>query len=112
AGRRLVLGGVEIDHEVGLDGHSDADVVIHAVMDALLGAAALGDIGTHFPNTDEAYHGAESLALLGRVREMVEGAGGEVAHVDVFISAERPKLAPHVPGMRENLARTLGLDLK
>ena len=108
-GRKLILCGVEIPHEKGLDGHSDADVATHAVMDALLGAAAKGDIGRHFPDTDPAYKGADSLKLLEIVRERI--APYEVENLDVTILCQRPKLAPHIPQMAENLARVLGLDI-
>jgi 2-C-methyl-D-erythritol 2,4-cyclodiphosphate synthase len=109
AGRKLILGGVEIAHTMGLDGHSDADVVVHAIMDALLGAAALGDIGRHFPDTDPQYKGADSLKLLARVGELLKEAGYGVGNIDATILAQRPKLAPHIPQMEENVARTLGL---
>ncbi|MBE6955806.1 MAG: 2-C-methyl-D-erythritol 2,4-cyclodiphosphate synthase [Ruminococcaceae bacterium] len=108
-GRKLILCGVEIPFEKGLDGHSDADVATHAVMDALLGAAAKGDIGRHFPDTDPAYKGADSLKLLEVVRERI--APYEVENLDVTILCQRPKLAPHIPKMAENLARVLGLDI-
>ncbi len=104
-GRKLILGGVEIPWELGLLGHSDADVLTHAVMDALLGAAGLGDIGKHFPDTDPAYAGADSLCLLDHVTELLREEGWRVENVDATILAQRPKLAPHIPGMRENLAR-------
>lgn len=107
AGRRLVLGGVEIPHEMGLDGHSDADAALHALMDALLGALALGDIGSHFPDTDEAYRGADSLLLLGRVSEIVFRAGYRVGNVDCTIIAQAPKLAPYLDAMRRAIAKTL-----
>lgn len=107
-GRPLILGGVRLPHERGLVGHSDADVLTHAVMDALLGAAALGDIGQRFPDTDQAYAGADSLALLRRVREFVAGAGWQVQNVDAVVAAARPRLAPHVSEMRERLAAALG----
>jgi len=106
-GRRLVLGGVDIPFEKGLLGHSDADVLTHAVMDALLGAAALGDIGAHFPDTDEAYAGANSIELLKRVRALIEQAGFRVCNVDATILAQRPKLSPHIWRMRENIAAAL-----
>ena len=107
AGRDLVLGGVRIEHDRGLDGHSDADVLTHAVVDALLGAAALGDIGEHFPDTDAAYAGADSLALL---RDVVALLGArQVLHVDVSVLMERPKLAPHKQAIRDNLASALGV---
>ena len=109
-GRRLVLGGVDIPWEKGLLGHSDADVLTHAVMDALLGAAGLGDIGKHFPDTDPAYKGADSLKLLERVVVLLEERGFAVGNVDATVLAQRPKLAPYIPKMRENLARVMGLD--
>ena len=110
-GRPLILGGVTVPSEVGgLAGHSDADVLVHAVMDALLGAAALGDIGQHFPDTDPRYAGADSLALLGRVMTLLATSGYAPGHVDVTLIAERPKLAPHIPAMREKLATALGLS--
>ena len=111
AGRRLVLGGVDIPWERGLLGHSDADVLAHAVMDALLGAAGLGDIGQHFPDTDPAYAGADSLKLLEAVMGLLRDAGWRVGNVDAMVLAQRPKLAPHIPQMRENLARCMGVDL-
>ena len=103
-GRRLILGGVEVPHTLGRLGHSDADVLTHAVMDALLGAAGLGDIGRHFPDTDPAYAGADSLKLLDYVVELLEAQGWKVGNVDATILAQRPKLAPHLEQMRENLA--------
>lgn len=109
-GRALILGGVEIPYELGLDGHSDADVLIHAVMDALLGAAGLGDIGIHFPDTDPAYKGANSMKLLEKVGEMLKNAGYSVDNIDVTMIAQRPKLSPFIPKMRENIAAVLGLD--
>ena len=110
-GRKLIMGGVEIPYEKGLLGHSDADVVLHAVSDALLGALALGDIGKHFPDTDPRYAGANSLVLLGHVADMVHDNGAEVENVDVTILCQRPKLAPHIPLMRENIAGALGCDV-
>ena len=107
-GRPLVLGGVEIPHDRGLVGHSDADVLAHAITDAVLGAAGLGDIGEHFPDTDPAWAGADSLALLRAVVELAGRAGWRVAHVDATVMLERPKLAPHRPAMRERLAEVLG----
>ena len=108
-GRDLILGGVRIEHDRGLEGHSDADVLTHAVIDALLGAAGLGDIGEHFPDTDAAFSGADSLALL---RDVVALLGfREVLHVDVSVLMERPKLAPHKPSIRENLAGALGVAI-
>ena len=108
-GRRLILGGVDVPFELGLDGHSDADVLTHAVMDALLGAAALGDIGQHFPDTDPAYAGADSLKLLAVVREKI--APYTLGNLDATIVAQKPRLAEFIPLMRENLARTLGVDV-
>ena len=109
-GRRLILGGVEISWEKGLLGHSDADVLTHAVMDALLGAAGLGDIGTHFPDTDSAYAGADSIKLLERVIALLDHRGWNVGNIDATILAQRPKLAPHIPQMRERLARAMGVS--
>lgn len=111
AGRKLVLGGVEIPYILGLDGHSDADVLLHAVMDALLGAAALGDIGRLFPDTDPAYKGISSVLLLETVAARIREAGYEVGNVDATVIAQKPKLAPHIPAMREIVAKTLGVDL-
>jgi len=110
AGRDLILGGVEIPHEMGLDGHSDADVLIHAVMDALLGALALGDIGKHFPDTEEQYRGISSVALLAHVAELVAREGYVLGNLDATIVAEKPKLAPYIPEMRQILADTLFVD--
>ena len=110
-GRKLILGGVEIPFEKGLLGHSDADVLTHAVMDALLGAAALGDIGKHFPDSDPAYAGADSLLLADRVSSLIHGQGYRIENVDATILAQAPKLAPHIPMMRENLSRALGIPL-
>lgn len=107
AGRKLILGGVEIPYALGLDGHSDADVAVHAVMDALLGAAAMGDIGRLFPDSDPQYAGADSMLLLSRVYERIAAAGLRVGNVDVTIVAQKPKLAPYVPEMTVNLARAL-----
>ena len=108
-GRKLILGGVEIPFEKGLLGHSDADVLVHAVMDALLGAAALGDIGKLFPDSEPAYEGADSLMLLRRVTETLEGKGYRIGNVDATVLAQRPKLAPHIPLMRERLAAAMGI---
>lgn len=107
--RRLILGGVDIPHETGLLGHSDADVLTHAVMDALLGALALGDIGKLFPDTDPTYAGADSLALMRAVAEHVAAEGYEIGNIDATVLAQAPKLAPHIPLMRENIANTLGI---
>lgn len=110
-GRKLILGGVEIPYELGLDGHSDADVLLHAVMDALLGAAGLGDIGLHFPDTDMRYKEADSRKLLECVGEKIKEAGYRVGNIDVTMIAQRPKLRPFIPRMQENIAETLGIDL-
>jgi len=110
AGRPLILGGVEIPFEKGLDGHSDADVLTHAVMDALLGAAALGDIGQLFPDTDDRYLGVSSLTLLAAVRERLQAAGWRAENIDATILAERPKLSPYEGQMRQNLAAVLELE--
>lgn len=107
--RKLILGGVEVPYEFGLLGHSDADVLTHAVMDALLGAAALGDIGKHFPDTDPAYKGADSLKLLDHVMELLAERGWRVGNVDATIVAQRPKLASFLPQMKENLAARMGV---
>lgn len=109
-GRALILGGVQIPYEKGLLGHSDADVLTHAVMDALLGAIAARDIGYHFPDTDPAYSGADSLRLCARVGEMVREAGYVLSNLDVTVIAQRPKLAPHLLQMVEHLARALGVE--
>ncbi len=109
-GRRLILGGVDIPYEKGLLGHSDADVLTHAIMDALLGAACLGDIGQHFPDRDPAYAGADSLALLRAVMSLLEDRGYRVGNVDATLLCQAPKLAPHIPQMRENLARAMGVE--
>jgi 2-C-methyl-D-erythritol 2,4-cyclodiphosphate synthase len=108
-GRRLVLGGVEIPHALGLDGHSDADVALHALCDALLGAAALGDIGQHFPPSDDRWRGADSLDLLRRVVGLVAARGYRVGNVDVTVVAEQPKIGPHAASMRERIADALGV---
>ncbi len=110
-GRKLILGGVVIPHTVGLLGHSDADVMLHAVMDALLGAAALGDIGKLFPDSDDAYLGISSIKLLENVAKQVEKSGYRVGNIDVTIIAQAPKLAPFIPKMRENIAAVLKTDL-
>ena len=108
-GRDLILGGVKIDYEKGLLGHSDADVLLHAVSDALLGAAGLGDIGKHFPDTDPQYKGADSLVLLQVVAQRVKEAGYRVSNIDVTMIAQRPKLAPHIPQMVRNIAGAVGI---
>lgn len=110
--RKLILGGVDIPHYQGLLGHSDADVLVHAVCDALLGAASLGDIGRHFPDSDERYRGISSLKLLARVGELLEEAGYGVVNIDGTIVAQKPRLAPHIPEMRRNIARSLNLDVE
>lgn len=110
-GRKLVLGGVEIPFEKGLVGHSDSDVLTHAICDALLGAASLGDIGTHFPDTDPRWAGASSLEFLARVVELIEARGYQVGNVDATVLAERPKLKPHIQAIRERLASVLGVHL-
>ena len=108
-GRKLILGGVDIPHERGLDGHSDADVLVHAVMDALLGAARIGDIGKLFPDTDPAYKDADSLVLLGACADAVRAAGFRIVDVDSVVAAQAPKLSPYRDQMRENLARAMGI---
>ena len=110
-GRDLILGGVKIPYEKGLLGHSDADVLLHAVSDSLLGAAALGDIGKHFPDTDSAYKGADSLELLRIVGQKVAEAGYKVGNIDVTMIAQRPKLKDHIPAMRENIASVLHVEV-
>jgi 2-C-methyl-D-erythritol 4-phosphate cytidylyltransferase/2-C-methyl-D-erythritol 2,4-cyclodiphosphate synthase len=110
-GRKLILGGVEVPYEKGLLGHSDADVLAHAVMDAVLGAAALGDIGQHFPDTAEEYAGADSLMLARRVAEIVTGHGWRIGNIDATILCQRPKLAPHIPAMRAKLAEAFGMPV-
>lgn len=107
--RKLILGGVEIPYEKGLLGHSDADVLLHAVMDALLGAAALGDIGTHFPDTDEQYRGISSIALLEKVGKLLEDHCFLIENIDATIIAQMPKMRPYIDNMRENIARALGI---
>ncbi len=108
-GRDLILGGVKLEYEKGLLGHSDADVLLHAIMDALLGAAALGDIGKHFPDTDPQYKGISSLRLLEQVGNLLEAANYVVENIDATIIAQRPKMAPHIGAMRENIAQALGI---
>lgn len=108
-GRKLILGGVEIENEVGCLGHSDADVLLHAVMDAILGAAALGDIGRHFPDTDVKYKGASSINLLIRVRELVESKGYSIVNIDSILVLQAPKVAPYINRMVENIAFALGI---
>ena len=110
-GRRLILGGVEIPYEKGLLGHSDADVLLHAISDALLGAAALGDIGKHFPDTDPAYKGISSILLLKHVGKFLKENGYEIGNIDATIIAQKPKMAPQIPTMRQNMADALGIDV-
>ena len=110
-GRDLILGGVKIDHELGLLGHSDADVLLHAVSDSLLGAAGLGDIGKHFPDTDPQYKGADSLKLLQIVVRRVREAGYRVSNIDVTMIAQKPKLRPHIEQMERNIAAAVGVDV-
>ena len=108
-GRRLILGGVEISHTLGLLGHSDADVLVHAVMDALIGAMALGDIGKHFPDNDDKYLGISSIKLLSEVEDLLYKNAYTVSNIDVTVIAQKPKLAPYIEEMRENIAKTLGI---
>ena len=110
-GRRLVIGGVDIPHTAGLLGHSDADVLLHAITDALLGAAALGDIGTHFPDTDAQFRGADSVVLLQEAVRRVRAQGYEIGNIDSTVVAQAPRLAAHIPAMRERIAEALGLGL-
>lgn len=109
--RELILGGVRIDYKLGLLGHSDADVLLHAIMDAILGAAALGDIGKHFPDTDPAYKGASSIRLMEHVRELVQEEGFSVENVDAAIIAQKPKMRLYIDEMRQNIADALGVEL-
>ena len=109
--RKLIIGGVDIPYEKGLLGHSDADVLLHAISDALLGAAALGDIGKHFPDTDPRYKGADSLKLLEEVGNLLAAKGYVVGNVDATIVAQKPKMLPHIPQMRENIAKVLRVDI-
>ena len=109
-GRALILGGVKVPHTLGLLGHSDADVLVHAIMDALLGAAALGDIGKHFPDTDSAYKGADSMKLLAHVKELIEEKGYVVENIDATIIAQKPKLRPYIEEMELNIAKVLGIE--
>ncbi len=110
AGRPLILGGVEIPHDQGLLGHSDADVLAHAIGDALLGASGAGDLGRHFPDRDPAYKDISSLILLGKIMELVQARGFKPVNVDAVVVAQAPRLAPHIPGMQQNLAAVLGLS--
>ncbi|MDU7965829.1 MAG: 2-C-methyl-D-erythritol 2,4-cyclodiphosphate synthase [Paeniclostridium sordellii] len=109
--RKLILGGVEIPHEKGLLGHSDADVLLHAIMDSILGALALGDIGKHFPDTDEKFKGADSMKLLEHVYNLIKEKGYVIGNLDATIIAQAPKMAPHIQGMRFNIARVLNTDI-
>ena len=111
AGRKLIIGGVEIPYDKGLDGHSDADVLLHAICDALLGAAALGDIGKHFPNSDPAFKDIDSQTLLKKVRQLLERQNYKPVNVDAMLLLEKPKIAPFIPQMRKNIARCLHLEL-
>ncbi|MDM0080085.1 2-C-methyl-D-erythritol 2,4-cyclodiphosphate synthase [Variovorax sp. J31P179] len=112
AGRKLILGGVEVPHATGLLGHSDADVLLHAITDALLGAAGLGDIGRHFPDTDPQFRGADSSVLLAEAARRVRAAGWQIGNVDSTVIAQAPKLAPHIPAMCQRIAATLGLAVE
>ena len=109
-GRKLILGGVEISHTLGLLGHSDADVLLHAIIDALVGAAGLGDIGSHFPDTDARFKGADSMMLLRETGRLLAAQGWRIGNIDSTLVAQSPKLAPHIPAMRVRIAQALGLD--
>ena len=109
-GRDLIIGGVKIEHSTGLLGHSDADVLVHAIMDSLLGAAALGDIGKHFPDTDNAYKNADSLVLASKVGALLRENGYRISNIDSTVIAQAPKLAPHIPQMVKNIAKSLDID--
>lgn len=109
--RDLILGGVKIPYELGLLGHSDADVLLHAIMDSILGAAALGDIGKHFPDSDPKYKGISSIKLLTHVKELLKETGYKISNIDATIIAQKPKMAPHIPQMRENIAKALEIDV-
>ena len=111
-GRPLIMGGVNIPYEKGLLGHSDADVLIHAIMDAMLGALALGDIGKHFPDTDEKYKGSDSMKLLQCVNDLINEKGYEISNIDSIIIAQSPKMAPHIENMRQNIANVLDTDIE
>ena len=110
-GRKLIIGGVEIEHTMGLDGHSDADVLLHAITDAMLGAAALGDIGLHFPDTDEKWKGADSVELMQAAQKLLSDEGYEIVNIDSTVMAEEPKLRPYIDSMRGRIADALGLDV-
>ena len=111
-GRKLILGGVEIPHKLGLDGHSDADALVHAICDALLGALGCGDIGKYFPDTDPQWKGVSSLILLKQVGAMCQERGFAISNIDSIIAAQKPKIGPHIEGMKKNIASTLGIDLE
>ena len=111
-GRPLIMGGVNIPYEKGLLGHSDADVLIHAIMDAMLGALALGDIGKHFPDTDEKYKGSDSMKLLQCVNDLINEKGYEISNIDSIIIAQSPKMAPHIENMRQNISNVLNTDIE
>ena len=110
-GRKLILGGVDIPYNLGLDGHSDADVLLHAVCDSLLGAAAMRDIGYHFPDSDDSYKGIESVKLLIKVNEMLKEAGYGIVNIDATVIAQKPKLAPYIPDMIKNISEALSVDI-
>ncbi len=110
-GRKLILGGVDVPHDKGLLGHSDADVLVHAIMDSVLGALALGDIGKHFPDTDDKYKGADSIKLLEFVNNLISEKGYKIGNIDATIIAQSPKMAPHIPKMRENISKALNTDI-
>ena len=111
-GRKLILGGIEIPHNLGLLGHSDADVLVHAIMDGLLGALALGDIGKHFPDTDDKYKGISSIKLLKEVASFIKNKGYEVVNIDSIVAAEQPKLKPYIDEMRKQVAEALGVEIE
>ena len=111
-GRKLILGGIEVPHRLGLLGHSDADVLVHAIMDGLLGALALGDIGKHFPDTDEKYKGISSIKLLREVAYLVNKKGYEVVNIDSIVAAEKPKLKPYIDEMRKQVSEALGIEIE
>lgn len=109
-GRDLILGGVKIEHELGLLGHSDADVLVHAIMDAIIGALGEGDIGKHFPDTDDRYKGISSIVLLQEVKKLLDSKNATVGNIDATIIAQRPKMLPHIPQMKKNVAQALGIE--
>jgi 2-C-methyl-D-erythritol 2,4-cyclodiphosphate synthase len=110
-GRKLILGGVDVPHDKGLLGHSDADVLVHAIMDSLLGAAALGDIGSHFPDTDDRYKGISSMLLLSKVNDIIKMNGYKIVNIDATIIAQKPKISPFINSMRKNIAECLSMDI-